>query len=696
MFAYELIKKFLYSFLKKLEKKLKKLYHVLPLPQKIKIGIKKIYFKSIVKFKKKSQEIVEIFYVYAPPLEKVQQDGVADVFIWAVIDWHFRIQRPQHIAKNFAELGHRVFYFSNNFVNNDFPGFRAEKLYDELELYCIHLHVSGPLQIYYGKAPANTLLQLQKSMNYFYQWSKTRNVFSIVQHPFWFDLVQRLPNQTLIYDCMDYHGGFKDNVSEILTMESSLIEQADILVVTSKWLYQELSLKNNRIALIRNACEYHHFATQPSEIFQEEYHRKIIGYYGAIAEWFDIELVEKIAQHFSDTLILLVGNDTVNAGHRLKKYSNILMTGEVSYQQLPYYLYAMTVCVIPFQVIPLTLATNPVKAYEYLSSGKPVVSVDLPELHEFEGNVILAKTHQQFIESIGKVLVVTDTKDEILRRMHFAEAQTWIHRVTDMKAAIQAQAYPLISIIVVTYNNLIYTKSCLYSIEEFTDYPNYELIIVDNNSTDETPAYLQNYADLQPHCTLILNQDNLGFAAANNQGLRVARGDYIVLLNNDTYVTAGWLSSLYRHFKRNPLIGMIGPITNNIGNEAKIEICYNNVVEMAERSKTVTLEQMGVTFSIPVLAFFCVMFSRKIYEKVGMLDEEFGIGMFEDDDYCQRVKKSGFQIHCADDVFIHHHLSASFDLMGAKRKQALFEKNKLIYEKKWGAWHPHKSRNKNN
>ena len=69
-----------------------------------------------------------------------------------------------------------------------------------------------------------------------------------------------------------------------------------------------------------------------------------------------------------------------------------------------------------------------------------------------------------------------------------------------------------------------------------------------------------------------LNPDNKGFAAGNNQGLLVATGDYLVLLNNDTYVTPGWISSLVRHIERDPKIGLLGPVTCNIGNEAKINI----------------------------------------------------------------------------------------------------------------------------
>ena len=80
---------------------------------------------------------------------------------------------------------------------------------------------------------------------------------------------------------------------------------------------------------------------------------------------------------------------------------------------------------------------------------------------------------------------------------------------------------------------------------------------------------------------------------------------------------------------------------------------------------------------------------RQVFERVGELDEAFGVGFFEDDDYCRRVELAGWRIACAEDVFVHHHLSASFDQLKAEAKKKLFDANKAIYEAKWGAWEPH-------
>jgi GT2 family glycosyltransferase len=77
---------------------------------------------------------------------------------------------------------------------------------------------------------------------------------------------------------------------------------------------------------------------------------------------------------------------------------------------------------------------------------------------------------------------------------------------------------------------------------------------------------------------------------------------------------------------------------------------------------------------------------------VGELDERFGLGFFEDDDYCRRARAAGFRIAIADDVFIHHELSAAFDSLGPRAKQEQFERNRRLFEEKWGPWTPHKYR----
>lgn len=253
---------------------------------------------------------------------------------------------------------------------------------------------------------------------------------------------------------------------------------------------------------------------------------------------------------------------------------------------------------------------------------------------------------------------------------------------------------PKVSIVIVTYNNLDLTKECLLSMEKYNNYNNCEIIIVDNMSQqDDTRKYLQEYEQSHENVKVILNDINGGFSYGNNIGIKEAMGDFIVLLNNDTYVTPNWIERLILHFYSDEKIGMVGPRTNNIGNEAKIDVLYSNMDEMIKFSEKLYEDNKGIQYrDIRVLAFFCVAIKKEVIEKVGLLDEAFGIGMFEDDDYCERAKAAGYELICADDVFIHHYLGATFDKELPEWKQNLFKKNKAIYESKHGKWIPHRYR----
>src|SRR5262249_1705807 len=190
------------------------------------------------------------------------------------------------------------------------------------------------------------------------------------------------------------------------------------------------------------------------------------------------------------------------------------------------------VCLIPFKINKTTKATDPVKVYEYLSAGKPVVSVALPELESFNDLVYIGRDRDDFLDQLDTAVAEQDPRLRERRRA-FAARNTWAHRYGAIATGLR-QATPPVSIVVVTFNNLALNKLCLESILRNTDYPNYEVIVIDNNSTDGTPEYLHRLALEQERVKILLNPQNLGFARANNQGIAQSCGERLVLLNNDT------------------------------------------------------------------------------------------------------------------------------------------------------------------
>jgi len=676
----------------RLTQALRQRYHRLPLPVSVKRVVSFVFHNVVSKTVRALRRSVFRASPFRPASIKPARHAAnsPDYILWGIIDWHFRHQRPQQLAVALANTGRRVLYISSNFTDDEQADFEVEALDDAGLLFQVKLFVKGAPVIYASAPRLETVAQLSASIGEVLEWANCKQIVSLVQHPFWLNVASVLPNSRLIYDCMDHHEGFGNNADSLMQLEKSLLSSADLTITTSSWLDNAVAPHARRRALVRNAGDYDHFCRAPDSVYRDPQGRRIIGYYGAIAEWFDLDLIGAVAMQYPECCVLLIGSDTVNARTRLAKFRNITFTGEMSYSQLPYYLYSFDVCLLPFKVIPLTLATNPVKIYEYLSAGKPVVVVDLPEMTQFEGLVYAAADKDAFLVAVGTVLSQPEPDALVQQRKAFAQGQTWRHRAEALMQHAESGAHdPKVSVVVVTYNNLDFTRACLASLDEYSQYENLEVVVVDNASSDGSQEFLSNWAIGKDSRKLIVNKQNRGFAAANNQGLEVATGDYLVILNNDTYVTHGWVRTLVRHLERDKTIGLIGPVTNNIGNEAKIDIAYSNMAEMLLKSAAFTRRHIGQTFPLRTAAFFCVMMPRTTYSRVGTLDEVFGRGFFEDDDYCRRIEQLDLRIVCAEDVFVHHHLSASFNKFKSQDRRKLFEDNKKIYEAKWGEWSPH-------
>ncbi len=247
-----------------------------------------------------------------------------------------------------------------------------------------------------------------------------------------------------------------------------------------------------------------------------------------------------------------------------------------------------------------------------------------------------------------------------------------------------ASVTPSASVVVVTWDNLALTRLCLESLlEHGADVP-FEVVVVDNGSSDGTPGYLRALAAHDRRVRPILNPANEGFARACNVGAAAALGDVLVFLNNDTAVAPGWLDGLLVHL-RDDEVGAVNPVTNRIGTEAEVADrpdTYGEYLRLARRRR---VERVGEAREAAMLALFCLALRRETWRRVGPLDEEFGRGLFEDDDYSRRLTSAGYRLLCAEDVLVHHLGEASFgELVADGSYGRLFEANRRRFEAKWG------------
>lgn len=255
------------------------------------------------------------------------------------------------------------------------------------------------------------------------------------------------------------------------------------------------------------------------------------------------------------------------------------------------------------------------------------------------------------------------------------------HPLDGHDAQTKGGRMPLVSIIILTRNRLDVSRECIASIRRHTPEP-HEIILVDNGSTDGTLPWLRELTARDTGYRLIENTENLGFSAGCNQGMRAARGTFILLLNNDVVVTPEWLSGMLECFTKEK-VGIVGPMTDNISGVQRWPwSTYRGMEELDAFSREFRRAHRHRRMPTRRVVGFCMLFRRELMEKIGLLDEQFGSGNFEDDDYCLRAALEGYRNLVAADVFIHHVGSATFQGNNVDYREALM-RNQQLFNRKW-------------
>lgn len=604
-----------------------------------------------------------------------------DIIMFSVINYDFRYQRPQHFATRFANNGHRVFYINANFVNKEAVNQPREGLF-AVDFFCDHCNA-----IYYATDCPDFESWFKAKMDQLIADYAIRDAIIVLDYPNWVhgaeDLRQRYGFK-IVVDYMDDFTGFLGTTTDTLKDNClHMLKTSDLIVASSQFLYDIASKYAKKLAIVRNGTEVEHFY---QAVPMETHHKRpVIGYYGAVAHWFAWEKVCYLAKALPECDVVIIGEVTEHR-EELEKHKNIKLLGEKNYKELPKHLAYFDVCLIPFDTsTDLIKATNPVKFYEYLSAGKRIVATEIPELEPYRDQyVYMSNDDSQFLEYVKLCLAGKDTLKSKADAIAFAKENDWQKRY-EAFAEASLSAFPKVSVVVLTYNNLALNKVCIESVLTKTAYPNYELIVLDNQSTDGTVDYLRQLeAQNRPHLKIIINEENSGFAGGNNKAIRTSDGTYVVLLNNDTVVTRGWLTNMVKHMENDPACGMCGAVTNSIGNEAMIGVHYKNLHELQNFAYLYTLRHNNEIFTrIDRLAMFCTMIRRSIMDEYGMLDQNYQVGMFEDDDYAKVIEKAGYQLYVAEDAFVHHVNNASFKKLKSEEYKQVFEKNKKLFEDKW-------------
>ncbi len=365
--------------------------------------------------------------------------GQPDVLLLPMTDWHSRIQRSQHLAMNFGDLGARCFYL-NPHLGREFPHvFHPE---DALRVGLptprtieLHIHLPREPVFHHRLLNEDETRRVVSGIRRVLDASRAARPILFVSFPLWAETAMRLKREIgapIVYDCHDLLSGFRDISPEILAAESNLLANADLVAFSSQWLFDEMTrgmpdLKS-RSMMARNGVTPSAIPALPRPFRAGP---PLIGYAGSLDFWFDVESIRLAAQLHPDWRFVLLGRVEAEPIRALERLPNVQLVGEVSFAALQSRMPEFDVAIIPFLKMPLTLATNPIKLYEYFSFGIPVVATRLPEIEMLGDLVYVSDTPEGFVRQLERA-VEEDSPDLRARRVEAAGQNTWHARAEQL------------------------------------------------------------------------------------------------------------------------------------------------------------------------------------------------------------------------------------------------------------------------
>src|SRR5215213_3952832 len=237
---------------------------------------------------------------------------------------------------------------------------------------------------------------------------------------------------------------------------------------------------------------------------------------------------------------------------------------------------------------------------------------------------------------------------------------------------------PTASIVIPVHNKATITRQCLDALlAEPEDGVDRQLVVVDDGSTDTTPSLLTRYSD---RVLVIRNETARGFAGACNAGVAAAAGEFVVLLNNDTIPTSGWLSALMNYATQNPAAAVVGAkllFPDNTIQHAGVAIGLDSRPHHIYAGFPAAHPATAVSRRFPVVTAACALFRRGPWQELGGLDMAFQNG-WEDVDYCLRAGEAGHEIHYCAESIVYHLESATRNTM-SDAEQA----NQELFATRW-------------
>lgn len=408
------------------------------------------------------------------------------------LDYNYLVQRPQQLTKSFAELGFPVYWENRPSPHNSQIAAITEVI---------------PNFFLFNNVDPRPFLENIRPVVYY---SATSQV----------DELKKYNPSLVVFDSVDEPS---DEFESWRPYYQRAVSSADLVITTSSKLHSMALALNPYSYMVPNGCDYDYFATArsgtlpvPEDIAAIP--GPIIGYIGVVATWLDYELIDRLAQAYPDCNIVMIG-PLYNVTD-VPRRPNIHYLGFKAYEELAAYAQVFRVGIIPFKLSSMIESVNPIKMWEYMAAGIPIVSTNLPETEKFSDVVHVSVTHDDFIANIHRALYA-DTDELRDKRLAIASENSWLSRARQIIALMEERlAEKGITEVhaPVSPPNLMYTPANPLSPPK---------IILRNLSTEETTAPSYEQMPIQMS------------TSGNSRVVVVVRGRGLRLRVRDNNITAG-------------------------------------------------------------------------------------------------------------------------------------------------------------
>lgn len=363
-----------------------------------------------------------------------------DIICLSTMSWDFLWTRKQRFMEMLAGYGNRILYVEPiNSITNLYKrreettsglGSRVKEVKKNVFVLTPSLMLPA-----FGRVRALDRINQRLLEWVVVKWQKRLKFdFPIlwVYSPKTIDILDSFPRKLLIYDCVDEHSAYPGvkNKSLVQNWEKRLLEDADIVFTSAKGLYEDKKQYNQNTFFVPNGVDVEHFAEVQNpdlEIAAEmkKFSKPILGFVGGIYQWVDLDLIKYVARANPRWTVTMIGPMGPEVDVSLfSDIKNVYFLGTKDREILPQYVKAFDVCLNVFKRNELSRTVNPLKVYEYLAAGKPVISVDMPEIRHLSDVVYIAKSYEHFLSQIKAALAENNSK-RVAEKMKVSKEYSW-------------------------------------------------------------------------------------------------------------------------------------------------------------------------------------------------------------------------------------------------------------------------------